>query len=133
MGFTETITALAASMAVNTLSTGLIVFKILKVFLDVKATSIERTLGSLSSNAGDTKLRHIIFIIVESGMTLFAIQLLRVVLTSLWAVKQTGSLSLSTVTPAILSIDVALNLIYGIHEMLNVIIKSVDFLILLLC
>ena len=110
-------------MVVNTLTTGLIVFKILKVFLEVKATSIERTLGSLGSNAVDTKLRHIIFIIVESGMTLFAIQLLRVVLiTSLWAVQQTSSTQ-----PAILSIEVALNLIHGIHEMLNVIIRSVHF------
>ena len=62
---TMTLTALAASMAVNTMETGLIVFKILKVFLEVKATSVERTLGSLSSNAGGTQLRHII---IESGM-----------------------------------------------------------------
>ena len=42
------ITGLAASMAVNTLVTGLIVIKILKVFLEVKGamTSVERTLGS---------------------------------------------------------------------------------------
>ena len=100
-------------MAVNTLVTGLIVFKILKVFLEVKASLVEQTSDSLSSNAGGTKLRHIIFIIVESGMALFAIQLVRVVLTSLWAAQQTN-------TPVISSI--VLNLFYGIHEMLNVII-----------
>jgi TRAP-type mannitol/chloroaromatic compound transport system permease small subunit len=77
-------------MAVNALMTGLIVFKILKVFLEFKPTSVERTLGSLSSTGG-SKLRHIIFIIIESGMALFAIQLVRVVLTSL--VAQTESLS----------------------------------------
>ena len=103
-------------MAVNTLVTGLIVFKILKVFLEVKATSAKRTFGSLSSNAGGTKLQHIIFIIIESGMALFAIQLVRVVITSLWAVQQTN-------TPVVLLI--APNFVYGIHEMLNVIMRSV--------
>jgi hypothetical protein len=62
-------------MAVNTLVTGLIVFKILKVFLNLKTTSVERILGS----SGGTKLRHIIFVIIESGMMLFAIQLIRLV------------------------------------------------------
>ena len=68
-------------MAVNTLVTGLIVFKILMVFLEVKSavTLLDRTLGS----TGGTKLRHIIFIIIESGMALFAIQLVRIVLSIL--------------------------------------------------
>jgi hypothetical protein len=72
------LTSFVLSMAVNTLVTGLIVFKILKVFLEVKAvtTSVERTLGT----TGGTKLRHVIFVIIESGMALFAIQLVRVVL-----------------------------------------------------
>ena len=117
-GFTIALTDLALSMAVNTLVTGLIVFKILKVFLEVKATSAKRTLGSLSSNAGGTKLQHIIFIIIESGMALFAIQLVRVVFTSLWAVQQTN-------TPADLLVQVALSFVYAIHEMLNVIMRSV--------
>ena len=98
-------------MAVNTLVTGLIVFKILKVFLGVKPTSVERTLGSLSST-GDTKLQHIIFIIIESGMMLFAIQLVRVVIASLvtsQVLDQSTSIIAST-------------LVIGIHEMLNVII-----------
>jgi len=73
-----TITSLVASMAVNTLVTGLIVFRILKVSLEVKAasTSVERTLGS----TGGTNLRHVIFIIIESGMALFAIQLASIIL-----------------------------------------------------
>ena len=105
-------------MAVNTLVTGLIVFKILKVFLEVKAsTSVERTLGS---NAGGTKLRHVIFIIIESAMALFAIQLVRVVLISLSAVQTSVSI-----------VDSALNLVIGIHEMLNVIIISVYFYLFL--
>ena len=112
-----TLTALAASMAVNILVTGLIVFKILKVFLEVKATSVERTLGSLSSNPGSTKLQHIIFIIVESGMALFAIQLVRIVITSLWA-WEVQKINRPT------NLFIALNLVNGMHEMLNVMICS---------
>ena len=76
------LTGLATSMAVNALTTGMIVFRILQVFF--KPTSVERTLGSLGSTEG-SKIRHIIFIIIESGMTLFAIQLIRVVLSSMVA------------------------------------------------
>ena len=75
-------TSLILSLAVNTLVTGLIVFKILKVFLEIKAvtssTSVERTLGVSSTGGGSAKYRHIIFVIIESGMALFAIQLIRV-------------------------------------------------------
>ena len=76
-GGTLNITGLVTSMFVNALVTGLIVFKILEVFLEVNAAS-----GSLSSTGGP-KLQHIIFIIIESAMALFAIQLVRVVFASL--------------------------------------------------
>jgi hypothetical protein len=105
------ITSFTASMAVNLLVTGLIVFKILKVFLQVKSTttSVERTLGSTGGN----KLRHIIFVIIESGMALFSIQLVRVVFSFLqtdWAIS-------------------AYDLVIGINEMFYVIIRSVHFFI----
>ena len=72
------ITGLTVSMAVNALVTGMIVFRILKVtgVSRPTSTSVERSLGS----TGGTKFRHIMFIIIESGMSLFAIQLVRVVL-----------------------------------------------------
>ena len=111
-----TLTSMVTSMAVNALVTGLIVFKILKVFLEVKAASVERTLGSLSST-GDNKLQHIIFVIIESGMALFAVQLVRVVLTSVAAHPETATAGVS----------IALDFVIGIHEMLNVIIISVLF------
>ena len=95
-------------MAVNALVTGLIVFKILKVFLEVKTTTVEGTLGS----TGGTKLRHIIFVIIESGMALFAIQLIRVVFFNL---------------PVELVPDCTYNLVICIHQMFNVIIRSVHF------
>ena len=69
-----TLTSFFLSMAVNPLVTGLIVFKILKVFLEVKAA-----VTSVGSSGGGTKLRHIVFIIIESGMALFAVQLVRLV------------------------------------------------------
>ena len=39
------VTSIALSMAVNALMTALIVFKILKVFFEVKPTAVERTIG----------------------------------------------------------------------------------------
>ena len=106
-------TSLALSMAVNTLVTGLIVFKILKVFLEVNITStlttVERTLGS----TGGTKLRHVIFIIIESGLALFAIQLVRVVL---FILANQGVLSYNSQS--------SLYLATVIHQMFNVIIRS---------
>ena len=115
-----TLTGLAASMAVNALVTGLIVFKIFKVFLEVKASTtspVDKTL--LGSTGCGTKLRHVIFVIIESGMALFAIQLVRLVITSLMTVQ-----AVQTSANLIL-----LNLIIGVHEMLNVIIRSVTFFV----
>ena len=102
------ITGLTASMAVNALVTGLIVFKILKVFLQVNPILVELTLGSIG---GGSKLQHVIFVIIESGMTLFAIQLIRL---------------LFTILPMEWTFD-ASNYVVVINEMLNVIIISVHF------
>ena len=100
-------------MAVNTLVTGLIVFKILKVFLEVKAvmTSVERTLGS----SGGTKLRHIVFVIIESGMALFTIQLIRILFSF----------------PPLESVLSTLDYIVVINQMFNVIKRAVHFLFFL--
>ena len=78
-----TLTALAATMTVNTLVTGLIVFKILKWFWEFK-----RTLGSSSSAAGRPNYQHIAFIIIESGMALFATHLVRIVISILLEATQ---------------------------------------------
>jgi hypothetical protein len=92
-------TSLAASMTVNALVTGLIVFRIFKVFHEVKDVT------------GRKKLCSIIFIIIESGMTLFAIQLARLVIAA--TEERTNA-----------ECDIYL-LIGCIHEMLNVVISSV--------
>jgi len=67
-----TLTGLTASMTVNALVTGLIVFRIFKVFREVRSvTTLDET--SLGVTGGK-KLQSIIFIIIESGVALFAIQ-----------------------------------------------------------
>ena len=94
------------SMTVNALVTGLIVFRIFKVFQEVKAcTANDQCLGV----TGGSTLRRVIFILIESGMALFAIQLARL---------------LVSIAVKILATDASYNvyaLIIPIHEMLNVI------------
>ena len=89
-------------MTVNALVTGLIVFRIFKVFQEVKTgTADDQILGV----TGGSRLRRVIFIIIESGMALFSIQLARLVVT-------------------IVQTDAAHDAYYlsaSIHEMLNVI------------
>jgi hypothetical protein len=69
------LTSLTASMTVNALMTGLIVFRMFKTFPNVKGvtTSDEKYLDFTTGK----KLRSIIFVMIDSGMVLFAIQLAR--------------------------------------------------------
>ena len=101
----------AATIAVNALVTGLIAYKILKVFWEVKPTSIERALGTTE----DSKLRHVLFVIIESGVVLFAIQVVRFVLFNL---------------PDSNAASNGYNLVIGINVMLCVIIRSCSFFLL---
>ena len=105
----------------NTLVTGLIAFRILKVFLQVKATvtSVERNLGSTVG----TKLRHVLFIVIESGVVLFALQLVCLVLFILiyqgvLPYNSQGSFQIYSLT--------------GTHEMFNVIIVTTTSFVLLI-
>ena len=105
---------LAVSMSVNVLVTGLIVFRIFKVFRAVRnAAPDERMLDAIGGN----KLRVIIFILIESGMALFSIQLIRLILALVRRTEGTSK---------------AYNVIDHIHEMFNVIIRS-DIFIFLFC
>ena len=99
---------LTLSIAVNALVTGLIVFRIFKVFREVKAYTVHDQILGVT---GGSTLRRVIFILIESGMALFSIQLARLVATIV---------NVLTGTDATLA---AYYLIVGIHEMLNVIIK----------
>jgi len=68
--------SIALSLTVNAIVTGLITLKIVKVYRDVRP-SLEENL----SISGGSKLRPIIFVMIESGMVLFAIQLFRFCIT----------------------------------------------------
>ena len=101
-------------MAVNALMTGMIVFRILKA-TGVKRTSVERTLGSTESEGN--KFRHIMFIIIESGMALSSIQLVWIVL-----------MFISVPMEQLPFLRAAGDIVVAINQMLNVIIiKSVHF------
>ena len=106
---TLTIAGLALSMTINALVTGLIVFRILKVFQEVKTTTAEDQILRVTS--GNT-LRRVIFIIIESGMALFSIQLARLVM----------EVAIVNNTMDAATVQDAYYLIGSIHEMLNVIV-----------
>ena len=103
-GNTLTVTGLAMSMVLNALVMSLIVFKIFKVFREVKPTSDERNLGA----TGGSSLRPTIFVLIESGMLLFSAQLVRLVLGSI--ASWTNNMNANN----------AYTLSVSIHEMLNV-------------
>jgi hypothetical protein len=108
------ITSFILSIIVNTLVTGLIVFKIVKVLLNV-TTSDEQ---AMSTTAG-TKLRHVVFIIIESGMALLAVQVARVTLYILPVPLESAA-------------GFAYIIFIGINQMCNVIIRSVHSIVLLI-
>ena len=106
----------AISMVINALVTGLIVYRIFKVLQKVHSTSTEKSLGV----NGGRNYRSLIFVIIESGFALFAIQLVRIILYFL--------LIYWNATP----ISDALNFIIVIHQIFNVIIILVIFIFILL-
>ena len=110
-----TLTGLATSMTVNALVTGLIVFRIFKVFQKVMPTSDERKLGA----TGGRQIYSIMAIMIESGVILFSIQLARFVVT---VVDTYAALY-------------AFQILVPIHEILTVIITSTPLIlyILILC
>jgi len=109
------LTSLALSLAVNAIVTALIVFKIFKMYLEGK-----RTLKLKLRGVGSSRIKQaqsVIFIIIESGMALFAIQLVRICMTVLQA------------TPGFKFIIGAnsYRVIIGIHQMFNGIIPTIIF------
>ena len=100
------VVGLALSMIVNALVTGLILFKLFKVFREVKAASNEQILRV--TGAGST-LRAIIFVLIESGMALLSIQLVRLVTATAFTAT---------------NLDNVYSLITRVHEMFTVIISS---------
>ena len=99
--YAATLTSFTMSLAVNALVTGLIVFRILKVYLEVVKPT--------SGGTGESKLRPVIFILIESGMALLCMQLAQFVL---YFIQTDGAL--------VVDQPIAYTL-----QMLNVTIKSV--------
>ena len=99
-------TGLTMSMTVNALVTGLILFRIFKVFQEVKTRTVDDQILGVT---GGTKLRRVMFILIESGVALFSIQLARLVVT------------IVTTNAAY----AAYSIIVDIHEILNVTVKLV--------
>ena len=97
------VTGLTLSLTVNAVVTGLIVFKVLKVLLEVKSSTV----------IGGRNLRSVIFVLIESGMALFSIQIARLMITIMFEWMGFGHGSYE-----------ALIFISAIHDMLNVIIRS---------
>ena len=98
-------TGLAISITVNAMMTALIVFKILKVFRQVKTTSNDQILGI----TGGSTLRRIIFVLIESGFALLFIQVFRIV---------TNVVNTEAVRNAY-------PIIFSIHDAFNVIIQLI--------
>ena len=72
-----TITSFAMSLTVNALVTGLIVFRITKVYWQVVKPAVA---GKTFGATGGSRLRPVIFILIESGMALLCMQLAQMVL-----------------------------------------------------
>ena len=97
--------SLAISLTVNALVTGLIVFRVFKVFREVVGSIKDQYSVGIT---GGSKLHRVMFILIESGMVLFSIQMVRFVL---------------TIVPTEPSY---LLLFIGMQQMLNVIIRFVQ-------
>ncbi|KAF8811392.1 hypothetical protein BYT27DRAFT_7134400 [Phlegmacium glaucopus] len=99
-GHWMTLAGVAMSMTVNALVTFLIVFKIFKVYREIKSASHDQILGF----TGGSKIRTVIFIVIESGMALFSIQLARLMAT-IFIMTDAGGQAFDIIVP--------------IHQMLN--------------
>ena len=97
---TVILTGVIVSMTVNTLVTGFIVFRIFKVVFQ----EVEKNLGATDGH----KIWPIIFVLIESGMALLSIQLVRLATTT---ITTEGARDVH-------------DIISGMHGMLNVIIIS---------
>ena len=105
MSYVGFMTGLVISITLNAVMTSLIVFKILKVFRQVKPASNDQ----ISGVTGGGKLWRILFIIIESGIVLFVTQVFRIVVT---VVKTDAANNFYSIAIAM-------------HDACNVIIRSV--------
>jgi len=116
---------------VNAVVTGLIVLRILKLSRELVPIFGDRTLGIGGTEA---RIRSIIFIMIESGMAMFAIQLIRVVLTILNVDADNLVIGINQmfngITPTIILIRVSMGLSYHDEESISDIVGTLHFRIL---
>ena len=105
------IAGLTLSMTVNALVTGLIVFRIFKVVQEVKTDTAEDQILGVT---GGSTLRRVIFIIIESGMALFSIQLARLVVTIAITDASNDAYPLITATHEMLNVIMMINYCYDV-------------------
>jgi len=113
--------SLVMSICVNAIVTGMIVFKIVGVYQDAKPLYNDPFAAS-----GGSKLRSIIFIVVESALTLLCVQVINLVLNilpSLPALHGYQVISfiyqmLNGITPTLIQVRVALGLSFDSQESL---------------
>jgi len=110
--YLTTLISLGLSLTVNAIVTALIVFKIIQVYLEIKPSLEDEDLKSGIS--GGSKFRSIIFVIIESGMALFAVQLFRICITALQATHYRFIIGihqmLNGITPTIILVRVSMRL-----------------------
>ena len=83
----------------------------MKIYLEVKPT-LRLSEKILGTTGGGSKLRSMIFILIESGMALFAIQLGRLVLDVISPLENSPSAA-ATIIPLFITIQQMLNVIIG--------------------
>jgi len=123
------LTSLAMSLTVNAFVTGLIVLRILKVSRDFVPTVGDQTVGIIGE--AEAKVRSIIFIMIESGMAMFAIQLIRVIL----VILQLDALDViiginqmfNGITPTIILLRVSMRLSFDDEKSISEIVESLRF------
>jgi len=116
-GTTLETVGLSLSMTVNALVTGLIVFRIFKASQEVNNTTCTSDNRTSRVTRGST-LRRVIFILIESGMALFSIQVARLVVTIVFTDASYAGYffirgiheMLNGITPAIILVRVSMGL-----------------------
>ncbi|KAF8804520.1 hypothetical protein BYT27DRAFT_7340124 [Phlegmacium glaucopus] len=121
-------TCLGMSLTVNALVTGLIAFRIVKVYCQVKPILYGKMLGTSS----ECRLRSIVFIVIESAMVLFAFQVVWVVCTIVKADAASDVINvivgthqmLIGITPTIIQVRVSMGLSF--HDEKSMVLSMVE-------
>jgi hypothetical protein len=103
-------TGFSLSLAVNAIVTGLILFRIVKVYWEVEPVLYQKMLGA----TGGSRFRSIILVLIESAFALFAVQVILVVCSSVTNVttSEVGNLMIGTHQMLLVSVHLLLASFY---------------------